>query len=318
MRLEDRIEIYRLLGEWKTQKEIAKLVWYNQWTISRELKKKEKRRWYRPLYAENRRKRVRRIANEKQRKLEKDTAVWKEIEQRLYRTDEDRSPDTIVWRMKEEGQKHVSTSTIYRHIHRKWWEIESKLRHGRKGYRKRHTVETRGKYGQNVPRIDEREGIVELRERYGDWEVDTVVGKGRKERIVTLLERKSRYLRIGLRKWLWSVGVGETIIELLRNYSDVKTITADNGKEFGDWKRVREELGIGFYFARPYHSWERWSNENANRCLRKRLPKGTAFWGLSDEYIAKIESMINNKPRKLLKYRTPYEVFHNTSTPYFS
>lgn len=319
IRLDIRIEIYRLKAEWKSQAEIGKIIGYNQWTVSRELRK---RKWkeYEPIYAENRRKRVRRKANERQRKLEQDKDIWDNIEKKLMSKEEDWSPDTIVWRMEEEGKGWISTKTIYRHIHRIWWYIEESLRHGRKGYRQRWVVETRWKFGNNVPRIYEREAIVERRERYGDWEVDTVVGKGRQQRIVTIVERKSRYLRMELRHGEWSKWVWEEIIRILKEYPNeyVRTITADNGKEFGDWRRVKEELWILFYFARPYHSWERWSNENANRCIRKWLPKWTEFEWLRDEDIAKIERMINNKPRKLLNYRTPYEVFYNTSTPYFS
>lgn len=320
MRLDARIEIYRLKSAWKSQSEIADIIWYNQWTVSRELRRKGIHKKYEPIYAENRRKRVRRKANEGQRKLVKDEVIWQEIENKLMNKEEDWSPDTIVWRMEEEGKRCISTKSIYRHIHRIWWEIENKLRHGRKGYRKRWVVETRWKFGDNVPRIYEREAIVETRERYWDWEVDTVVGKWRQQRIVTIVERKSRYLRMELRHGEWSKWVWEEIIKILREYPNeyVRTITADNGKEFWDWRRVKEELGVWFYFARPYHSWERWSNENANRCIRKWLPKWTAFEWLNDEDIAKIERMINNKPRKLLNYRTPYEVFHNTSTPYFS
>lgn len=319
MRLDIRIEIYRLKGEWKSQKEISGIVWYDQWTISRELRRRNGHKRYEPIYADNRRIRVRRRANERQRKLEQDKHQWEEIERRLLSKEEDWSPDTIVWRMKEEGKKSISTKTIYRHIHRIWWEIEERLRHGRKWYRKRWVVETRWKYGNNVPRIDERESEVEKRERYGDWEVDTVIGKGRQQRLVTIVERKSRYLRMEIRRGEWSKWVSESIIKMLKEYPHeyVRTITSDNGKEFGDWKRVREELGVWFYFARPYHSWERWSNENGNRCIRKWLPKWTAFEGMSEKEIAKIERKINNKPRKLLEYRTPYEVFYNTTSKYF-
>lgn len=319
MRLDVRIEIYRLKGEGKNQKEISSIVWYSQWTISKELQRRNGHKRYEPIYADNRRIRVRRKANEMQRKLE-GSKIWEEIAEKLMSNEEDWSPDTIVGRMEWEGRKEVSANTIYRHIHRIWWEIEERLRHGRKGYRKRWVVETRGKYNSNVPRIWEREAEIELRERYGDWEVDTIVGKGRQERIVTLVERKSRYMRMERRHGEWSKWVWEEIIGMLRGYPQeyVRTITADNGKEFWDWRRVKEELGVGFYFARPYHSWERWSNENVNRCIRKWLPKWTAFEWIEDREIAKVEKMINNKPRKLLKYRTPYEVFYNTSTPYFS
>lgn len=320
MRLDIRIEIYRLKGEWKSQKEISAIVWYNQWTISRELQRRNWHKRYEPIYADNRRRRVRRKANERQRKLEKDSIIRERIEEKLMSKEEDWSPDTIVGRMREEWEVRICTKSVYNHIHRIWWEIEGRLRHGRKWYRKRWVVETRGKYNSNVPRIWEREEEIELRERYGDWEVDTIVGKGRQERIVTLVERKSRYVRMERRHGEWSKWVWEEIIGILSAYPKeyVRTVTADNGKEFGDWRRVKEELGVLFYFARPYHSWERWSNENVNRCIRKWLPKWTAFEWIEDREIAKVEKMINNKPRKLLKYRTPYEVFYNTSTPYFS
>lgn len=319
MKLEDRIEIYRLFSEWKIQKDISKIVWYSQWTISKELKNKEARKSYNPLYAERKRLRLRRLANEKQRKLERDKDVREGIKFRLESNEEDWSPDTIVWRIREETGIKICTKTVYNHIHRIWWEIQNKLRHGRKWYRKRGVVETRWKYGFNVPRIYEREKIVETRERYWDREVDTMLWKWRKQRLVTLVERRSRLIRIKLRKWVWSVWVTDEIVNMLSEYPKkyVRTITADNGKEFGDRKRARDVLWVWFYFAMPYHSWERWSNENGNRCIRKWLPKGTSFESLKDEEVEKIEKMLNNKPRKLLQYRTPYEVFHNTHIPYF-
>ena len=102
MRLKDRIEIYRLLWEWKTQKDIAKIIWYGQWTISKELKKKEVRQAYNPLYAEKIRLKSRRLANKKQRKLENNKDVWERIKYKLESKEEDRSPDTIIWRIREE------------------------------------------------------------------------------------------------------------------------------------------------------------------------------------------------------------------------
>ncbi len=319
MKLEDRIEIYRLYSAWNTQKDISKTIWYSQWTISKELKNKEARKSYNPLYAERKRLRTRRKANRKHRKLETDWELREKIKSRLENKHEDWSPDTIVWRIKEETWINICTKTVYNHIHRIWWEIQGKLRHGRKWYRKRGVVETRWKYGLNVPRIYERDPIVVTRERYWDREVDTVLGKGRKQRLVTLVDRKSRLIRVRLRKWMWSVWVSDEIMNMLSNYPKeyIRTITADNGKEFADWKRVRDELWVSFYFAMPYHSWERWTNENGNRCIRKWLPKWTSFEWLSDEEVEKIETMINNKPRKLLQYRTPYEVFYNTHIPYF-
>jgi len=319
MRLEDRIELYRLQSEGKTQKDIAKIVWYSQSTISKELKNKEARGSYNPLYADRKRLRLRKLANIKQRKLERHKDIREIIQYRLKNQEEDWSPDTIVWRISKELWIKICTKTVYNHIHRIWWDIQEKLRHGRKWYRKRGVVETRWKYGLNVPRIYERETIVETRERYWDREVDTVIGKWRQQRLVTLVERKSRLIRIKLRKWLWSVWVSDEIMNILSEYPKeyVRTITADNGKEFWDWKRVKETLWVWFYFAMPYHSWERWSNENGNRCIRKWLPKWTSFELLKDEDVAKIERMINNKPRKLLQYRTPYEVFYNIHIPYF-
>jgi transposase, IS30 family len=317
LRLEDRIEIYRLIWEWKTQKEIWKLVWCSQWTISKELQRRWSKRKYEPLYADNRRLRIRRECNNNQRKLEK-TRERENIKRKLLSKDEDWSPDTIVWRIREEWWEIVCTKTMYNQIHREWWELKEGLRHGRKGYRKRWYIETRWRYNDKVVRIDEREEEVEKRERIGDWEVDTIIWRWRDDRIVTILERKSRYIK--MRRWKWSEWVKEGIIELLRWYDKRKrlTMTADNGKEFGKWKEVEENLWIKFYFARPYHSWERWSNENGNRCIRKRLRKWTDFKNISDKDIEKIENMINNKPRKILNYKTPNEIFNNTKTSYFN
>lgn len=317
LRLEERIEIYRMIWEWRTQKEIWEKIWCSQWTISKELQRRWSKRKYEPLYAENRRLRIRKECNSKQRKLEK-MKERESIKRKLLSEDEDWSPDTVIGRIREEWGRIVCTKTMYNQIHREWGEVEGRLRHGRKGYRRRWYIETRWRYNDKVIRIDKRDKEVERRERIWDWEVDTIIWKWREERIVTILERKSRYIK--MRRWMGSEWVKEGIIELLSWYERKKrlTITADNGKEFGKWKEVKERLWIDFYFARPYHSRERWSNENGNRCIRKRLPKWTDFKRISDKDIEKIENMINNKPRKILNYKTPNEIFNNTKTSYFN
>ena len=164
----------------------------------------------------------------------------------------------------------------------------------------------------NAVDISERPAIVEERSRFGDFEVDTIVGSTHRQHILTVVERKVGLLFMARLKRPTSQEAADMLISLLSPLAKegyVKTITADNGVQFAQHERVSSELGAAMYFARPYHSWERGTNENTNGLIRQYIPKKSNFDDYSDDDIADIQSRLNNRPRKRLGYSTPIETF---------
>lgn len=159
--------------------------------------------------------------------------------------------------------------------------------------------------------IDERPEEIELRKEIGHWEGDSIVSKCRKEAIATFAERASGYL---IAEKMQNRTAPEMTAASTRAFTDIpeekrKSCTNDNGPEFADHKNMEDELKMTMYFAHPYHSWERGTNENTNRLLRQFFPKGTHFSEIEDWELAWAVDLINHRPRKRLKYRTPHEVF---------
>ena len=174
------------------------------------------------------------------------------------------------------------------------------------------SIGSNSRRGQLIDRIsiDERPAIVDLRSRIGDWELDTIIGKGHKQAIVSLTERKSRYTLIQKVKRKTASCVSKAIISLLSPISDqVHTLTSDNGKEFADHKNIADELNAKFFFAHPYASWERGLNENTNGLIRQYFPKSRDFTTITQEEINQVMDKLNNRPRKCLGIKTPNQVF---------
>ena len=154
-----------------------------------------------------------------------------------------------------------------------------------------------------------RPEVVELRERLGDWEVDTMIGKGHRGVLVTLSERKSRFTLLRKVGHKSADLVAQAVIELLYWVAHLTTITADNGKEFATHQTISRKLSTEFYFAHPYASWERGTNENTNGLIRQYLPKSRDLTTVTAEEEIMIMDCLNLRPRKCLDFRTPYEVF---------
>lgn len=268
--IEEKLEIRRLRKEKRTQEYIWEVLWRDQWTISREISRNKVNGYYYPLEADKKYKRRRILANKKNSKLLKDVWLREEIIKRIKSKNEDRSPDTIAGRLREEGRRYVVSNTIYKYIyeHEPW--LRKYLRY-KKWYKKRWTKKLR-KIRTNKRDIREREKVIEERTRIWDIEIDTVVSKWRRWRLFTAFDRRSRL------SWIRKLESGraeEVYNTMVTVFSGEKifSITSDNGKEFSDWELAEMELQVPIYFARPYHSWERWTNENWNRCIRKRVPK---------------------------------------------
>lgn len=230
---------------------------------------------------------------------------------------EDFSPEQIVGRLRREAVRSMSHETIYLHI----WADKARggtlwrhLRGARKRKRKRYGGhDSRGRLaGKRM--ITERPAVVERRARLGDWEIDTVHGRG-KPAVVTVVERKSGLVRVGQ---IPRVGAQETLRRtayLLREEPHpIRTLTADNGSEFHMYRQLERRLHTTIYFATPHHAWERGSNENANGLLRQYLPKGTDLSALTQRRCTAIARQLNDRPRRRLGYLTPSEVYHGRNT----
>ena len=227
--------------------------------------------------------------------------------------DEQLSPEQISgWLRKSQGIG-VSHEWIYQHIYadqHMGGRLYKQLRRTGKKYNKR-KGKTAGR-GLIPNRIDisERPAIVAERSRIGDWEADTIVGARHQGAILSLVERKSRYTLLHKLEAATSANTTAAILAKLQPHQkNVHTITADNGKEFAGHMDVAAQLDTGFYFATPYHAWERGLNENTNGLVRQYFPKGTSLANVTNDDVLRVQNLLNSRPRKTLKYSSPDEVF---------
>jgi IS30 family transposase len=224
------------------------------------------------------------------------------------------SPQQISGRLGTQGVLDVGTSTIYRWIKRDkarggaLWERTRRLsRRYRKGYR---VHDRRGRLSGKRS-IDERPLLVQQRLEFGHWEGDTVMGRDGRHCILTLVERKTLKVRIRKLPARRAEQVNKVLHQELGSKGDlvIKSLTLDNGTEFHGYAQLEQRHDTKFYFARPYHSWERGTNENTNGLIRQYLPKGMCFKDLTQRQCDKIEEALNNRPRKKLGFATPDEVY---------
>jgi transposase, IS30 family len=227
------------------------------------------------------------------------------------------SPDQIAGRLKKDHPHdsawHVAPQTIYA-----WVEQDEHREHWQGFFRCGGRPPKPPRAGQ-IPRqvqIDGRPEAANRRERLGDFEGDTIVSRGKRSGLVTLVDRRSRYLLAAKLKDRTAARTRRKMEGLLKNLSPQRrlTITFDNGKEFSEHEALARHLGIGVYFAHPYASWERGTSENTNRLLRQYYPKGTDFAEVSHYDLATTVESINERPRKCLGYQTPSEVFFANSS----
>ncbi|WP_169314624.1 IS30 family transposase [Thiothrix nivea] len=228
------------------------------------------------------------------------------------------SPEQISGRLKEEGKTAVCPETIYQQVlkdKRAGGKLYLNLRRHAKKYRQRYGSRTGSVQGiPNRVDIDERPEVANQRERLGDWEADTMTGKGHKGALVTLDERKSK-LRLAFPVANKTAeAVTGSIITLLSGFKEwVHTLTFDNGKEFAKHEQVAQAIECKTYFAKPYHSWGRGQNENANGLLRQYFPKAMGLVDVTTRQVLEAVHKPNNRPRKCLGFKTPYEVFRELS-----
>jgi IS30 family transposase len=168
----------------------------------------------------------------------------------------------------------------------------------------------------NIPNrlsIEDRPAIVDERKRIGDWEADTVIGKNHKQALVSIVERKTGFTLIHKVERKTAQAVSQAMIGLLKPYQNqVRTITSDNGRKFASHEEIAVRLKADFYFAHPYSSWERGTNENTNGLIRQYFPKQRDFTTITQQEIDMVMERLNNRPRKRLGYLTPNQVFFKT------
>lgn len=301
---EQRYQIYALCKKNHSLTEIASVIDVHKSTVSREIKRNTGCRGYRPKQAHE-------LAL--QRREEKirfgiSESTWRRVEQLLR---EDWSPEQVSKWLTESDEHSVSHESIYQYI---YWDktnggdLHTHLRCQKQRRKRYGFYDRRGKLVNQVS-IDERPEIVEERERWGDWELDTIIGKNHQQAIVTMTERTLRLTYLFKVEQKRADLVENAIVETLGKLAlPVLTLTADNGREFANHERIAKALDADFYFAHPYCSWERGSNENSNGLVRQYFPKGSDFSGIGTKELAHVMKRLNNRPRKCLGMKTPNEV----------
>ena len=309
---EQRYQIYALVKTGQTQTTMAMVVGVHTATISRELRRNRGHRGYRPRQAH-------RLAQARQahtRRTRLPPTAWQQVEALVRQS---WSPEQIHGRLKREHGVAISHEWIYQYIYRDkraGGELYRSLR-CQKARRKRYGTYSRRGHIPNQTSIEQRPTVVNTRQRIGDWEGDTIIGKGHRGAFVTLVERKSKYTVAHGVSQKTAPAVRDAVIHGLGPHkARVHTITYDNGREFSDHAGMAHALEATIYFAHPYASWERGVNENTNGLIRQYFPKSRDLTSVNEEELANVIESLNHRPRKTLGFQTPHEVFFDTTTSF--
>lgn len=313
----ERVQIQTLLSEKKTRSYIARALKRSRSTITREVNK-----W----------------VQNKEDNYDADLAHWNARDDYLNKRNLDKistytllrffvykgllsnwTPEQISGRLKElypnDAIMSISHEAIYRHIYtRPQASLNRKLIKllVRKKTRRRPSKKRRGTGSKimNQVSIDSRPGHIDLRQEVGHWEGDLVIGKDHKSAIGTIVERKTRFtliLKLNSKK---AEEIAEVFSKMLNKLNNIykKSMTYDNGIEMARHEKITQNTGMAIYFAHPYSSWERGTNENTNGLIRRYLPKRTDFNQISEKHLQIIQEKLNNRPRKIIGYKTPKEM----------
>jgi IS30 family transposase len=308
---EERSQIAQLKAARHGVREIGRRLGRSASTISREIARNRYptdgsyKSWHAQRMYQGRRRRARQGS-----RLE--VLEWMEVEALIR---QDFSPEQVAGRLKLEGGLRISHETLYRYI---WRDKEAggtlyqHLRGARKQRRKGYgNYDSRGRLA-GKRRIEDRPAEAEGRTEIGHWEVDTVHGQGRGSN-ATIVDRKTGYVLIGKLTARTASATNARLRMLMAKHPEsFTTITADNGCEFHAYRDLEEETSVEFYFANPYHSWERGTNENTNGLIRQYLPKGCSMDDLSQARCNAIARKLNDRPRKRHGFRTPAELFEKS------
>ncbi len=307
----ERHKIQTLSEEGYPQEEIARRIGKDQSVVSRELRRnKEGALSYDAARAMKLAKTRRSDARHAARKFVKDPALWSSVVRRLKKKD---SPEQIAGVWKRKGGAAVTHDTIYRFLYDDHPELRGYLRSKKGRWRRKHGTKLREKRREEAKkrRIDVRPPEIELRREIGHWEGDTVRGKEKIQGIATHVERTAGY-GIGIKlDHVTAHLLREASVAYFKKIPKKKKIseTFDNGTEFAEYELIEKGTGMTVYFAHPYHSWERGTNENWNGLLREFFPKGSKFATVSQKDVDRAVRNLNHRPRKRLGYLTPHEVF---------
>ena len=314
---DSRVELAILLNAKKNQTECAKILGMHRINVCLEINRnKDPDGVYRGVHAHKRYLKRRLEAKYEFRKIENDEKLRKYIVRKLKKF---WSPEQIAGRLKKsKGETVICHETIYAFVYDKRPDLIKCLRHQKCKYRKKRGSNIRIKLAKamKIKRIEERPKIVDERQRIGDWEGDTIVGKEKKQRILTYVERKSGYGMALKLETVTAEIIEEKTTERFKRLPKEKrqTLTRDNGPEFGDRDRdLEKKTAMEVYRATPYHSWERGTSENWNGLLRQFFPKGSYFASITEYQVQHAVRMLNGRPRKRLGYKTPREVFRGCS-----
>jgi IS30 family transposase len=246
-------------------------------------------------------------------RMKKPRKMTRELKKKVISLiEEDFSPQQIEGRLKLENKPFVSHETIYKIIRKDKQEGGKLYKHCR--HQLKHRTRPAGEKIsiKNRISIDHRDEIVNLKQRFGDWQIDTVVGENNRGAIVTMVERKSTFMMMEkLEHGKNAKQLTKVVYRLLFAYiKHVHSITGDNGTEFADHENIAKLLKTRFFFTHPYSSWEKGLIENTNKLLRQYIPQKTDFNTLNNQQIRQIQHKINNRPRANLNFYSPIEIFY--------
>jgi len=306
---EERYQIHAMIVAGSSVRAIADSLQRSPSTISREVRRNCGQRGYRPKQAHTlARGRARACRQRPRITLEQ----WRQVSERLR---DGWSPEEIAGRARLEDSLKISHEWIYQFVYADksaGGGLHTNLR-CQKQRRKRYGSgrQRRGQIADRVG-IEERPASVNDRSEIGHWEADTIRGKNQRGSCVTVVERMSRFTRLGKLNRSTAKKTAERLRKRLQPFADVvSSITSDNGKEFTAHRQISQSLDCEFYFADPYASWQRGTNENTNGLIRQYLPKSRDLRTLTGSEIRMIENRLNHRPRKCLGYLTPHEVLYN-------
>jgi IS30 family transposase len=303
---EQRYAISAMHRQGCTQKQIAEAIGKDKSVISRELKRNANLKGkYSFEYAQD-------MACLRKERMKNPRRLYPWLKKEIIGfIQKDWSPRQIEGRLKLENKPSISHETIYKIIRKDKADGGTLYKHTR--HRLKHRKRPGGKRIaiKNRVTIDQRPEIVDTKERFGDWEIDTIVGENNKGAIVTMVERKTAFMMMEkLKHGKNAKELSKTVNRLLIAYiNHVHTITGDNGTEFADHQTIANLLKTKFFFTHPYSSWEKGVIENTNKLVRQYIPKKTNFSKLNDMQIKEIQYKINSRPREKLNFYSPKEIF---------
>lgn len=294
---------------WKSKgygvRQMARLLGRSASSVSRELARNRGDRGYRPKQAQDHARNKARRAGARKLTVELQEKIAAQLK-------EGWTPQIISARARQQGQEHVSHERIYLYVQQDARRGGELWRHLPRSRRKRRRRLPKADQRGRIPHarcIDQRPAEVQTRQSIGHLEGDLINGAPGTGHLLTIVERRTRLTHIARVQTKEADEVAQAIIELLKPLPAAlrRSLTLDNGKEFTRHQHISASLGMDIYFAHPYHSWERGTNENTNGLIRRTHPKGSSFAAIGLEKIAQLQKRLNNRPRKVLGWRTPQE-----------